>query len=52
MRILVVEDDTTLGRALQEFLTSQGFAVDWLTLGAEARPGLVAASLRLADSGL
>lgn len=36
MRILVVEDDTTLGRALQEFLTSQGYAVDWLGSGSEA----------------
>ena len=40
MRILVVEDDSILGRALQEFLTSQGYAVDWLTLGAEATPTL------------
>lgn len=36
MRILVVEDDTTLGRALQEFLASQGYAVDWLGTGSEA----------------
>ncbi len=36
MRILVVEDDNTLGRALQEFLASQGYAVDWLGTGSEA----------------
>lgn len=33
MRILVIEDDSTLGNALQEFLTQQGYAVDWLQEG-------------------
>jgi len=33
MRVLVIEDDTTLGHALQEFLADQGYAVDWLTDG-------------------
>lgn len=33
MRILVIEDDPTLGNALQEFLTQQGYAVDWLQEG-------------------
>lgn len=33
MRILVIEDDATLGNALQEFLTRQGYAVDWLQEG-------------------
>jgi DNA-binding response OmpR family regulator len=33
MRLLLIEDDATLGRALQEFLTSQGYAVDWLADG-------------------
>lgn len=33
MRVLVIEDDTTLGHALEEFLTDQGYAVDWLTDG-------------------
>src|SRR5690606_4914006 len=33
MRVLVIEDDTTLGHALQEFLVEQGYAVDWLTAG-------------------
>jgi len=33
MRILVIEDDPTLGNALQEFLTQQGYAIDWLQEG-------------------
>jgi two-component system OmpR family response regulator len=33
MRVLVIEDDTTLGHALQEFLVEQGYAVDWLKDG-------------------
>lgn len=33
MRVLVIEDDATLGRALQEFLAGQGYAVDWLADG-------------------
>ncbi|WP_323017103.1 response regulator transcription factor [Castellaniella sp.] len=33
MRVLVIEDDTTLGHALQEFLGGQGYAVDWLQSG-------------------
>jgi two-component system OmpR family response regulator len=33
MRVLVIEDDTTLGHALQEFLIQQGYAVDWLADG-------------------
>ncbi len=30
MRILLVEDDRTLGETLKEFLSAQGFVVDWL----------------------
>lgn len=33
MRVLVIEDDATLGHALQEFLGDQGYAVDWLKEG-------------------
>ncbi len=33
MRILVIEDDPTLGNALREFLGQQGYAVDWLQEG-------------------
>src|SRR3546814_1088200 len=36
MRVLVIEDDTTLGHALREFLVEQGYAVDWLTDGEQA----------------
>lgn len=36
MRVLLIEDDATLGRALQEFLTGQGYAVDWLADGRRA----------------
>jgi len=39
MRVLVIEDDATLGRALQEFLAGQGYAVDWL---ADGQRGLLA----------
>jgi len=37
MRILVVEDDTTVGHAVQEFLIGQGYAVDWLQDGEPVR---------------
>src|SRR3546814_8965064 len=36
MRVLVIEDDTTLGHALREFLVEQGYAVYWLTDGEQA----------------
>jgi len=42
MRVLVIEDDATLGAALQEFLAGQGYAVDWLKDG-EHVPGAVSA---------
>lgn len=37
MRVLVIEDDATLGHALQEFLVGQGYAVDWLEDGDQAQ---------------
>ena len=40
MRVLVIEDDATLGRALQEFLTDQGYATDWLADGKRALSAL------------
>ena len=40
MRVLVIEDDATLGRALQEFLTDQGYATDWLADGRRALAAL------------
>lgn len=42
MRVLVIEDDATLGPALQEFLAGQGYAVDRLKEG-EQVPGAVSA---------
>lgn len=36
MRVLLIEDDTNLGPALQEFLTDQGYAVDLAATGATA----------------
>jgi len=58
MRILLLEDDTTLGYALHEFLSEAGYAVDWLTGGAQALPtlaaqsyGLVLLDLNLPDVG-
>jgi two-component system OmpR family response regulator len=40
MRVLVIEDDATLGRALQEFLSDQGYATDWLADGKRALAAL------------
>lgn len=37
MRLLLVEDDLTLGDAVREFLRSQGQVVDWVTTVADAR---------------
>jgi DNA-binding response OmpR family regulator len=55
-RILVVEDDTTIGGGLRDTLTAQGYAADWVTTGAaalaratEERPDLVLLDLRLPD---
>jgi two-component system OmpR family response regulator len=37
MRLLLVEDDLTLGDAVRAFLRSRGHAVDWVTNAAHAR---------------
>jgi len=42
MRILLLEDDATLGHALREFLCGEGYAVDWLASGAHAASTLAA----------
>jgi len=42
MRILLVEDDTTLGYALREFLCDAGYAVHWLARGTPAQAALAA----------
>jgi len=47
MRILLLEDDATLGHALREFLCDTGYAVDWLTSGAQARTALITHSYDL-----
>lgn len=47
MRVLVIEDDTTLGHALQEFLSDQGYAVDWLTEGDTVQGAMVGQSYEL-----
>ena len=40
MRLLLVEDDLTLGDAVREFLRSQGQVVDWVTTVADARAAI------------
>jgi two-component system OmpR family response regulator len=47
MRVLVIEDDTTLGHALQEFLVQQGYAVDWLADGDQVMGAISAQSYDL-----
>jgi two-component system OmpR family response regulator len=37
MRLLLVEDDTTLGDAVREYLVTQGHVVDWTQCVADAR---------------
>jgi len=48
MRILLLEDDATLGHALREFLCEAGYAVDWLASGAQALSALTAQPYDLA----
>src|SRR5256885_13331268 len=54
MRVLVVEDDPMIGRAVVAGLQEQGFAVDWVRDGAEAELALAHAvyDLALLDLGL
>tara|TARA_R110002153_G_scaffold120370_6_gene265585 strand:- start:27 stop:686 length:660 start_codon:yes stop_codon:yes gene_type:complete len=47
MRILLVEDDFTLGDAIREQVTSNGHAVDWMTLLADAEVSARAVSYDL-----
>ncbi|NYT65961.1 response regulator transcription factor [Alcaligenaceae bacterium] len=47
MRVLLIEDDTTLGHALREFLGDQGYAIDWLQCGEHA-----ISSMKQQDYGL
>ena len=54
MRVLVVEDDPMIGRAVVAGLQAQGFAVDWVRDGGEAELALSHAvyDLALLDLGL
>ena len=54
MRLLLVEDDTMIGRAMRQGLTDAGFAVDWVTDGNAAELALTDAVYDLAvlDLGL
>jgi len=47
MRVLVIEDDATLGHALQEFLMEQGYGVDWLKEGEQVSGAVAAQSYDL-----
>lgn len=38
MRVLLIEDDDTLGHALHEFLAAQGYRVDWVQDGEKVLP--------------
>lgn len=51
-RLLVVEDDPTIGEPLSEALTREGFAVRWVTSGADALAEPDAFDLVLLDLGL
>ena len=56
MRILLVEDDPMIGKALQQALQQDGYAVDWATDGVAARSAIATAqdayALVLLDLGL
>ena len=54
MRILLIEDDPMIGKAVRQGLTRAGFAVDWATDGREAELSLAngAYDLAVLDLGL
>lgn len=54
MRILLIEDDPSLGSSLQSWLQLDGYAVDWLQRGEQAAAALAAHSYQcvLLDRGL
>lgn len=54
MRVLLVEDDTMLGKGLAEALAAEGMSVDWLRGGSESEAALHDAgySIILLDLGL
>jgi DNA-binding response OmpR family regulator len=51
-RLLVVEDDETIGSTLSRALEAQGYDVVWVRTGAAALDGLAGADLVLLDLGL
>ena len=51
-RLMVVEDDPTIGEPLVEALGREGFAVDWVVTGAEALAAPETFDLILLDLGL
>ena len=53
MRVLVVEDDPMIGRAVVDGLQGDGYAVDWVRDGAAAELALgTATTTRVLDLGL
>lgn len=54
MRILLIEDDPSMGRSLQEWLQLDGYAVDWLQRGDQAAAALATHAYQcvLLDRGL
>src|SRR5689334_14000860 len=48
MRVLVVEDDPMLGRAVETGLRDEGYAVDWVRDGVEAEIALSSGVYELA----
>ncbi len=54
LRILLVEDDTMVGKAIRQGLRAGGFVVDWVTDGDEALRALASSAYELAilDLGL
>src|SRR5690625_3470365 len=47
MRVLLIEDDDTLGPALHEFIAGQGYAVDWVQDGGSVLPAVQSQSYDL-----
>ena len=54
MRLILIEDDTMIGKAVREGLLQAGFAVDWVTDGRDAELSLVndVYDLAILDLGL
>jgi DNA-binding response OmpR family regulator len=46
MRLLLVEDDYSIGRGINQTLRDQGYAVDWVRDGLAARAQIVSGKLQ------